>query len=89
MKIKNEHLQILRDGINKVLEKHPNVIETYENGHFARSGKVKDLQTRFCFDLLKASGLNDFVCKTLYQYMNDTHIKTALKSICPTVERRY
>lgn len=31
--------------------------------------------------LLNGSGLNTFVCKELYLYLNDTHINTALKAI--------
>ena len=89
MKIKQEHLEHLKTEINKTLEKYPNLVEEYETGKFARSGKVKDLQRRFCFDLSHGSGLNQFICDTLYEYMNDDHLYTALKSIYPKVTKRY
>ena len=36
---------------------------------------------RFRWDLANAAGLIPFFCDTLYQYMNDEHIDTALRSI--------
>lgn len=77
-------------AINALLEKHgkEKVISAYEHGKFPRSETTKDLQMRFNWDLLWASGLNEFVCKTL-NYANGSHIDTALKSICPKIERKY
>jgi len=89
MKIKTEHLKIIKDAISSVLEQYPNIAEIYEKGDFPRSDKVKDLQTRFNFDLLYGAGLNKFVCDTLYEYLNDEHIASALRSVCPTITRRY
>jgi len=89
MKIKPEHFEHLKTEINKTLEKYPNIVEEYENGNFARAEKVKDLQKRFCFDLSYGSGLNRFICDTLYTYINDDHLYTALKKICPIVTKRY
>jgi len=89
MKIKAEHLEHLRTEINKTLVKYPNVVEEYEQGLFPRSDKVKDLQRRFCFDLSYGSGLNKFICDELYNYMNDEHLYTALKKVCPKVTKRY
>ena len=34
--------------------------------------------------LLHGSGLTSFVCKTLYEYLNDEHIDTALRVITNT-----
>ena len=61
----------------------------YERGDFPRAARVKDLQTRFCFDMLSAAGLTPWVCGTLYGYADDTHILTALESILPAVTRKY
>ena len=89
MKIKPEHLAVLKEGIDKVLKKYPNITKDYEQGEFARADKVKDLQKRFCFDLMFGAGLNSFVCDTLYTYMNSDHLYTALKVICPKVVMKY
>ena len=90
MKIKQEHL----DHIKKVLldryETHfPAMIESYETGLFPRADKTKDLQRRFCFDLMWGAELSTWVTCNLYGYMNDDHLYTALKSFLPTVTRRY
>lgn len=89
MKIKPEHFQHLKTEIEAILSKYDRLVEEYETGQFPRSEKVKDLQKRFCFDLLHGAGLNRFVCNDLYSYMNDDHIYTALKAICPKVQRRF
>jgi len=92
MKIKPDHLKILKTEIDKILEKHNTnniLINEYETGNFDRSKDVKDLQKRFCFDLLYGAGLMKFVCDTLYIYMNDDHLYTALKKVCPKVTRKY
>lgn len=91
MKIKVEHLEHIKKEIAAVLDKYgkQTLIAQYETGKFSRSEKVKDLQKRFCFDLAYAAGLNDFTCKTLYSYLDDTHLYTAYKSVCPKVVKRY
>jgi len=89
MKIKPEHLKELKERIQYVLEQNPQAIELYETGQFRNAESTKDLQKRFCFDLLHAGFSSKWVCDTLYPYMNDAHIYTALKSVCPKIERRY
>jgi len=92
MKIKKEHYAILKSAITETLETHNKngeLVRAYQKGEFPTSNKVKDLQKRFCFDVLYGSGLNSFVCQTLYEYMNDEHLYTALKSICPKIIRSY
>ena len=89
MKIKPEHFQHLKTEIEAILSKYDRLVEEYEAGQFPRSEKVKDLQKRFCFDLLHGAGLDRFVCDDLYPYMNNDHIYTALKAICPKVQRRF
>jgi len=92
MKIKTEHYAILESAINDVLSVHNangELVRCYESGDFHKSDAVKDLQKRFCFDVLFGAGLNKFVCSELYPYMDDNHLYTALKSICPKVIKRY
>ena len=93
MKFTKEHLAILKKGIDVVLNNNSNVIEMYEIGQFTHSEKVKDLQTRFCFDLFYASGvkIGDGVGTTgdIIGDYTDNHLFTALKAVCPTVSRKY
>lgn len=88
-KITLEHQTIIKNAIDNVLAKYPNIAQEYELGNFARSDKVKDLQVRFNFDLLYATGLNSWICDEVYSYANDVHLQSFLKSICPTVTRNY
>jgi hypothetical protein len=89
MKINPEHYGYMKNEIDNYLKSNPGIVNAYETGEFPRSDRVKDLQRRFCFDMSYYAGLTPFVCKVLYQYVNDTHIYTALKRICPKVTRRY
>ena len=93
MKFTKEHLAILKKGIEAVLNNNPNALEVYETGQFVKSEKVKDLQTRFCFDLFHTSGvkIGDGVGTNgdIIGDYNDNHLLTALKAVCPTVTRKY
>ena len=93
MKFTSEHLAILKEGVEKVLENNPHASKAYEEGRFSRSEKVKDLQRRFCFDVFYASGIKigDGVGTRgdIIGDYNDDHIFTALKAVCPKVERKY
>lgn len=92
MKMKEEHFNHLKTEIDKVLAIHNSrgeLVECYQSGQFHNADKTKDLQLRFCADLLYGTGLNKWVCDELYTYLDDEHIYTALKRICPKVERQY
>jgi len=89
MKIKQEHFDYMKAEIEQVLAKYPNLIGEYEQGLFPNADKVHNLQTRFNHDLAFGAGLNKFICDTLYPYLEDSHIKTALKNICPTIEKKF
>lgn len=91
MKIKQEHFQHIKTEIENILQKYgqDRLVAEYEAGKFPRSEKVTDLQTRFCFDLMFGAGLSKWVSDNLYSYLTDEHILTALKAICPKVERKY
>lgn len=89
MKVKPEHVAIIKAEIDKVLALHNSkgeLVADYQTGNFCRSKAVKDLQKRFCFDLLFATGLNSWLSNTVYTYANDEHLYTVLKSICPVLE---
>ena len=92
MKIKPDHIQAIKDKIDAFITKHGSeyLISMYESGNFPRSDKVKDLQTRFNFDIFHHSGGLSAACAAnVYEYANDEHIATALKKICPKVQRKY
>jgi len=91
VKIRQEHIEHMRRAIGRVWDKHDQelVMADYESGNFPRSDNVKDLQKRFCFDVMRAAGLVPWICDNIYNYANDDQLYTALKSILPTVEKRY
>ena len=99
MKIKYAHLKemttMLWNTMYRIVENNDHLVTIndligiYETGNFPRSDRVKDLQKRFCFDMWNASGGTQYACDTLYDYLNDDHIYTALKHICPQVTKRY
>lgn len=92
MKITKEHFEHIKSAIETVFKINggkEKIVEMYETGNFRNAENVKDLQKRFNFDMLYAAGLTNFVCDELYSYLNDDHIATALKKICPPVTKRY
>ena len=42
---------------------------------------------RYRWDLTYAVGLTPWICSTLYPYLNDDHIDTALRRIIPPLDR--
>ena len=70
LKIKKEHYISLQQSINLCLEKRPNLRKEYINNGLS--------DERFRWDVLWLSGFNTSI---LYDYLNDTHIDTALKHI--------
>ena len=88
-KLRPEHQAKIKEHIEAVLSKYPDVHKEYELGNFARADKCKDLQTRLNFDLLYATGLSYWLCTHVYGYCNDQHLANYLRSICPAVTRKY
>ena len=89
MKMKQEHFNYMKKEINIVLEKYNDkgqLVEEYRRGDFPRADKVQDLQKRFCFDLFYGASLARWACDNLYSYLNDEHIYTVLKKICPVIK---
>lgn len=52
----------------------------------AADPRVKDLAKRVRWDLFHATNLTGWTCETLYHYLNDTHIDTALRAIVTHLE---
>lgn len=93
MKFTQEHLSILKTGIDKAIKANGGeeaLVSVYREGTFPRADKVKDLQKRFCWDLFWASGvkIGDGIGThgDIIGDYNDEHIYTALRSICPTIK---
>ncbi|MCK9155082.1 MAG: hypothetical protein M0P12_03100 [Paludibacteraceae bacterium] len=92
MKITEEHFDHMKTEINKYVESVGGwdvLVKKYERGDFERSDSVRDLQCRFCWDVSCAAKLHRFYCEQAYKYADDSHILTALRKICPTVNRKY
>lgn len=70
MKITQTDYRILKSALQPVLDQHPTIVDTY------RSMELSD--QRCVWDLLAASRLNT---TWLYDYLNDSHIETALRRI--------
>jgi hypothetical protein len=88
MKIRPDHLNHLKIEIDEVLFQYNQdnkLVKEYQSGDYPRSEFTKDVQKRFCFDLMYGAGLSQFVSDHLYSYLNDDHIYTALKTICPKI----
>lgn len=79
MKMTPEHyahmLEALRRRMTTIT---PQQLRTYFE-HLAHDPRVADPHKRLRWDLLWSSGLTTWVCDTLYPYLNDDHIDTALR----------
>ena len=78
MKIQAEHYEALKHAIK--------LVAPYAYGHrqfIIDEGRAKDIEMRLRWDMLHASKYD--VC-SLYGYLNDTHIDTALKAIMYELE---
>lgn len=96
MKFTQEHLSILKTGIDKAIESNGGeeaLVSIYKEGAFPRADKTKDLQRRFCWDLFWASGvkIGDGIGThgDIIGDYTDEHIYTALRSICPKIWGAY
>jgi hypothetical protein len=81
MKMTAEHQTALVRAIT--LLNTPTLQAEYRSGNFPRSASVKDLNKRYRWDLfhmaLQTSPNTDLL-NELYDYLNDTHIETILRS---------
>ena len=69
MKITKEHYTHLARAMESKMEQYP------------RKSLSKVSDKRYGWDMLHESGLTPWVCSTLYDYLDDTHIDTALRKI--------
>lgn len=71
MKIKKSHYDQLAAIVHH--KEHADMYQEY------KSAGLSDI--RFIWDSTYKYGANKFICDTLYQYLDDSHITTALKRI--------
>lgn len=76
MKIKPEHLQAIVDGLLAIKDKLENAKQSYKDAGLSL--------IRFQWDAFRAARINGnsikWQCDTLYPYMDDTHMQTALNA---------
>jgi hypothetical protein len=84
MKITKEHYEKLEMAIKN---KHNDTLanHTHNYSQYLRFGHTNK---RIAWDLVHASGMTPFVCDTLYKYLNDTHIETAIVDIWKKISNR-
>ena len=73
MKMLPEHYKHLKAAIDKQIELDPAMYENYMSRGLTH--------TRYNWDLLWRAKMGPFVCSTLYTYLKDSHIDTALRKI--------
>lgn len=69
MKMKPEHYNHMKQSIQTFISDHSDDCAKHKAAH---------TPVRFAWDVCHASGMTPFICSTLYEYLNDTHIQTAL-----------
>ncbi len=72
MKIKPEHFQHIYDAVSKYV---------VGNRSACVAHKATVNPARFRWDLFNASGLTSYACDSLYSYLNDEHIDTAMRCV--------
>lgn len=76
MKMQPQHLEHMRAAIAK--------FDTdFYRARYAAAGLTT---RRYQWDLVRAAGLMPWLCDTLYTYLNDSHIQTALNKLIKPLE---
>jgi hypothetical protein len=82
MKMTLQHISILKNAIRPL--NTPERVKKYLCGNFKNSDKVRDLNMRYRWDLLHASGVK---IDQLYTYLDDTHIDSALRHLVADITK--
>ena len=80
MKMKQEHYEHMKEAIDNLCNARLGNITRYIKV-VRMSGKYMDLSTRIRWDILKAAQLDNYLVNTLYTYLNNDHVDTALRRI--------
>ena len=75
MKMQPAHFDHIADKINAL--DTPALRATYRDAGLSLK--------RYQWDITYRVGLTAYMCETLYQYLDDTHIQTALNRIIPAL----
>lgn len=74
MKIKPEHYATLKATLEDVAHLYPEFV-----ARFSAMPKIKDADRAARWQLLREAQAIHWLCDTLYPYLNDTHVDTALR----------
>jgi hypothetical protein len=77
--------ELLKTRINNALSKNPELVNLYQYGNFERAQNATNLQERFNWDIFHLAQTNDID----FTDLNDSHIDTALRMICPKIEKKF
>ena len=77
MKMLPHHFQTLKAAIEPL--DTPQRRQIYKESRYPRAELTKDVNKRYRWDLLHAAKLGSL--SHLYEYLNDTHIDTALRNL--------
>ncbi len=80
----NELVELYEKGDTLVLN-NGSPIEDIHDILIYRNAQCNDIQKRFCFDILYLTDISIWICDNLYPYLNDDHIYSALRNICPMI----
>lgn len=82
MKIQADHYQYMKEAMGKIADKIPAHRERIKD-----DPRIKDMAKRIRWDWLYGAIPSRWICDTLYPYMNDAHIDTALRAIVSELEQ--
>ena len=88
MKMKKEHFDEIKSRIGKLFLTNKHLVDLYESAEFPQAEKIKDLQTRFNFDIFYYVTPGKWVSDNLYPYLDDSNINTALNQILPKLDEK-
>lgn len=83
MKMTNDQLHALSDAISQF--DTPELRTKYQTGNFHNSDKVKDLNTRYRWDLVYIAKCISLIISFYDTGLNDEHIDTALRKIVKNI----
>jgi len=82
MKMKQEHYNHILEQMKTV---QPQIQEQRE--FIIAESKAKNVEKRLRWDIFYVCKLSNYACDVLYEYLDDTHVDTALKRIMATIDK--
>lgn len=82
MKIQPDHYAHMRDAIKATADALPSgTIADFRRRLTLAGREGCDVEMRIRWDLCRLAGLIPYLCSTIYDYADDSHIDTALRAI--------